>query len=563
MGKIDWNAYTSTDTPNAGRLWWGWGTVKGFLAARQASDEDYIFIPPTVDEISLRPSRLSPEKLPASIRKICSDNKFERLFHARGCDMIDINLNVHGKVEEPPDLIAFPENEQEIKDLLQFCSKTNISCVPFGGGTSVVQGVNTPSDKLGFLGVIVLDMCKMNKVLEIDEVSKCAKVQGGIYGPALEKHLKQHGNLTFRYFPQSFEFSTVGGWLATRGGGHFATFYQHVDDLVESLTIVTPVGVSKTRRLPGSGAGPSEYRMYLGSEGTLGVISEAWIRIRQRPTIRANATVVFDGDTSRDGFLLGAEAVRKISQSGVYPSNCRLVDGKEMVLMTQMTDYASSSVLILAFESDQRENLDTDMNHVLSLCRGLGGRVQNDGNVWTKSTKGGERNGVAGAWGKGFMAGGYIAAEAVLRGLLTNTFETAITWDKFPAFYKAVNSAVDALFEKQNNNGFGQFTCRFTHVYPDGPAPYFTFVSGGDISLNGEDNRITQWMEVKNAVTNVMIEYGATSTHHHAVGRLHRRHYDVENGKLYKQSLSALKTVHDPAWIMNPEVLLDHPKSSL
>mmetsp|Transcript_1624 Transcript_1624/g.2442 ORF Transcript_1624/g.2442 Transcript_1624/m.2442 type:complete len:479 (+) Transcript_1624:3-1439(+) len=478
--------------------------------------------------------------------------------------MIDINLNVQGKMEEPTDLVCFPETEHDILELLKYCSEENISCVPFGGGSSVVLGINPPSDSLGFRAVITLDMIKMNEILEIDEVSLCARVQGGVYGPTLEEHLKSHGNLTFRYFPQSFEFSTVGGWLATRGGGHFATLYQHVDDLVESLRIVTPVGVSETRRLPGSGAGPSETRMYLGSEGTLGVISEAWIRIRKRPTIRASATVIFNGKDSREAFLLGAEAVRSISQSGIYPANCRLVDGQEMVLMTKMQNYENTSVLLLGFESDQRENLDVDMNHVLGLCRKFGGKAENsrkDGK-WTKSSKGGERSGVAGAWGKGFMAGGYISSEAVLRGVLSNTFETAITWDKFPAFYKAINAAADEVMSGQNNNGLARFTCRFTHVYPDGPAPYFTAVTGGDISESC-DRRIEQWMQIKNAVMDVMIQFGATSTHHHAVGRLHRRHYDKENGALFKPSLSALKSVHDPKWILNPEVLLDHPKSKL
>ena len=154
------------------------------------------------------------------------------------------------------------------------------------------------------------------------------------------------------------------------------------------------------------------------------------------------------------------------------------------------------------------------------------------------------------------MAGGYTASEAVLRGVLTNTFETAITWDKLPAFYTEINLAADRVMSKQKNNGLFQFTCRFTHVYPDGPAPYFTAVCGGDIGEG--DKRIQQWLEIKNAVTDVMIKFGATSTHHHAVGRLHRRHYDVERGELFEKSLAALKDVHDPKWILNPNVLLNH-----
>src|SRR5207237_1656502 len=168
-------------------------------------------------------------------------------------------------------------------------------------------------------GAVSVDLGRLDRVLEVDEVSRAARIQGGASGPGLEEQLAEHG-LTLRHFPQSFQFSTLGGWIATRSGGHFATLYTHIDDLVESVRALTPSGVWESRRLPGSGAGVSPDRMLIGSEGTLGLITEAWVRVRARPSHRASAAVMFSD------FIAGAAAVRALSQSGLHPSNCRLID---------------------------------------------------------------------------------------------------------------------------------------------------------------------------------------------------------------------------------------------
>ena len=190
-----------------------------------------------------------------------------------------------------------------------------------GGGSSVVGGVE-PAVGDGFAGTISLDLKGLDRVLEVDRASRAARIQGGILGPALETVLKPH-DLTLRHFPQSFECSTLGGWIATRSGGHYATLYTHIDDFVEGLRVVTPTGLLETRRLPGSGAGPSPDRMLIGSEGILGVITEAWMRLQDRPTFRASASVSFDD------FAAGAAAARAIAQAGLFPANCRLLDPGE------------------------------------------------------------------------------------------------------------------------------------------------------------------------------------------------------------------------------------------
>jgi len=183
---------------------------------------------------------------------------------------------------EPPDWVAFPESEQAVIDLLDWCGSKNIAAIPFGGGSSVVGGVECNVGD-GYAGVVSIDLTRLNQVVEIDRVSRAARIQAGIYGPALEDALRPQG-LTLRHFPQSFEFSTLGGWLATRAGGHFATRYTHIDDFTESLRVVTPSGIIESRRLPGSGAGPSPDRLFLGSEGSFGIITEAWMRLQDRPS---------------------------------------------------------------------------------------------------------------------------------------------------------------------------------------------------------------------------------------------------------------------------------------
>src|SRR5206468_7120221 len=192
------------------------------------------------------------------------------------------------------------------------------------GGTSVVGGVEAalPGD---YAGVVCVDLKALDRVLEVDPVSQAARVQAGTLGPDLERQLSQHG-LTLRHFPQSFEFSTLGGWIATRSGGHFATLYTHIDDLVESVRALTPTGAWESRRLPGSGAGVSPDRLLIGSEGTIGVITEAWVRVRPRPRFRASAGVRFQS------FEAGAGAARSLSQSGLYPASCRLIDPAEAQL---------------------------------------------------------------------------------------------------------------------------------------------------------------------------------------------------------------------------------------
>jgi alkyldihydroxyacetonephosphate synthase len=332
-----------------------------------------------------------------------------------------------------------------------------------------------------------------------------------------------------RFFPQSFELSTLGGWIATRAGGHFATVWTHVDDLVESVRALTPGGAWESRRLPGSGAGPSPDRLLLGSEGILGVITEAWVRVQPKPEHRASRAVWFDG------FLRGAEAVRALAQSGLSPANCRLVDEREAGLTnTDPTHPGRRALLVLGFESTDHP-VDALLERGLAICREHGGEPDEP------------RGAGVGAWRDAFLRMPYVRDQLLCCGVLSDTFETAITWDRLPAFHAAVVGATRAALGEPC-----VVTCRFTHVYPDGPAPYFTVIAP---ARRGDE--VAQWEEMKRAASDAILAAGGTITHHHAVGRDHRPWYDLQRPEPFAAALRAAKAAIDPAGILNPGVLVD------
>jgi alkyldihydroxyacetonephosphate synthase len=362
----------------------------------------------------------------------------------------------------------------------------------------------------------------------VDATSRAARIQAGILGPAIEAALKPHG-FALRHYPQSFEFSTLGGWIATRSGGHFATLYTHIDDLVESLRTVTPAGVMESRRLPGSGAGPSPDRMMIGSEGALGVITEAWMRLQGRPRFRADAVFGFPD------FFAAARAVRAASQAGLYPSNLRVIDNAEAGAYG--VNAYEESLLVLAFESADHP-VDAWMARAIELMQDSGGRRHVD-----------EAAGLR--WRTAFIRMPYARELTVPMGVINDTFETAITWDRFESFHEAIRKATeDALVEATGRTGI--VSTRFTHVYPDGPAVYYTFNVRGDAG-----RLIEQWRLIKTRASDALIEAGGTITHHHAVGRDHMPWYRAQRPDLFGKAFAAAKSALDPAGIMNPGVLVD------
>jgi alkyldihydroxyacetonephosphate synthase len=544
------------------RKHWGWGYEDQQLSPEQlrasatALAEHLGFAPGDVEQpVALAAVRLAAPRIqaPSSLADICVEDVHARASHALGKSYSDVVRGFRGRFEHPPDLVLYPRDEVDLERVLEWCSSQRVAAIPFGGGTSVVGGV-TPQLPSSYNGAVSVDLRALDRVLDIDDVSRAACIQAGALGPQLEQQLGQRG-YTLRHFPQSFEYSTLGGWIATRAAGHFATLWTHIEDFVESVRAVTPAGVWESRRLPGSGAGVSPDRMLAGSEGALGVITSAWVRIQPRPTHRSSAGVRFAS------FLGGAECVRHISQAGLHPANCRLLDAGEAALT--MAGDGSHALLVLGFESADHP-VGEAMARALALCAEHGGVVAEGGggggdggggNRGGGDGGGGNRGGRGGdavsSWRDAFLGAPYVRDALVAMGVLAETFETAITWERFPAFHERVRAATELAVREVCGDG-GKVFCRFTHVYPDGPAPYFTVLAP---ARRGEE--LEQWAAIKRAASDAILAEGGTITHHHAVGRDHRPWYDRQRPEPFAVALRGAKLALDPAGIMNPGVLID------
>jgi alkyldihydroxyacetonephosphate synthase len=504
------------------RKHWGWGFEEEWSPSVEAAAglaEHLGFGSVELEapaRVELPPPRVeAPSGLP-----VAADDH-ARALHAHGASYGDVVRAFRGEFPFVPDFVARPSSESDLARVLEWCADASLAVTPYGGGTSVVGGVD-PRLGPGHAGAVSVDLGALDRVLELDDVSRAARVQAGASGPRLEEQLGERG-MTMRFFPQSFQHSTLGGWIATRAAGHFATGPTHVDDLVESVRAVTVSGeVWESRRLPASGAGPSPDRMLLGSEGTLAVITAAWVRVRPRPSARRSASVTFPS------FALGCDAVRAILQSGLRPANCRLVSAAEAAL----TFTGSSDVLLLGFEDDV-----SGFEPAVSLCVANGGQVREGG------------GGGSAAWRDAFLRAPYLRDTFVAMGVLSETFETAVTWDRLPDLVSSVHAAVlDAL------HGAGSVTCRLTHAYPDGAAPYFTVLAPAS-----RGSEVEQWAAIKAVASDAVLAAGGTITHHHAVGRDHRRWYDAQRPEPFASAWRAAKSALDPSGILNPGVLWDQP----
>jgi len=529
-----------------GLSYWGWGFERsaldegsrqklgmllstqmdvGRLSPRTPKPVETIELPPSRD-VSDAPIELSTEP-------------GDRARHTYGQAFRDVVRALEGDFSAAPDAVARPSDEAELIALLDWCDSRAMAVVPFGGGSSVVGGVEARF-RDDVPAAISLDLERLAGVKEVDVTSRAARIAAGTFGPDLEAALAVQG-LTLRHYPQSFERSTLGGWLATRAGGHFATLYTHIDDLLESMRVVTPRGILESRRLPASGAGPSPDRLMLGSEGSLGIITEAWMRLQARPKHKVSATVAFPD------FYAAAEAARLVAQAALYPTNCRVLDPNEA--MINGVGDGQRAFLLLAFEG-QDEPRQPWLDRAVGIAEAVGGVVAKGQAPQPRlDVVADEADDAAQRWRKMFLRAPYLRDGLVRLGAITETFETAVLWRDFPDFHRKVKeAATDAV---TRICGSGLVSSRLTHVYPDGAAPYFTVIApakpGGSVA---------QWDEIKAAVSEVLIAEGGTITHHHAVGRDHRAWAQRQRPTLFTAMLRAAKREVDPRGILNPGVLI-------
>jgi len=532
------------------RSFWHWGFEEDFPdpAAREALAQRARFLVPSLGEVReealpvLAAVRVRDVRLgvPPALAHRASSALHDRVMHAGGKGYRDVLRAFRGEFPCIPDVVLYPERDEDLAAAFELCAREGAALVPFGGGTSVTSGVTYDGQR----PIVCVDLGKMHQLRDVDAVSRLVRIEGGATGPGLEAQLAAHG-LSLRFYPQSFELSTLGGWIATRAGGHFATGYTHIDEMVAGLRMVSPSGPFETKVFPASGAGPDPNRFVIGSEGALGIITEATLRAFRRPTYRASATVFF-------AELAGAvDAARMVVQAGLQPSNCRVLDRNEALMSGVSADQCA---LLLGFESADHE-LGEWMDRALKLAVRQGGHAEP-----ARYTRGlsKRRNSIApkarglgtttDTWRASFLRGPYLQSALVPYSVMVDTFETACVWSRFEALDREVRAA---LAEAMAPWGGGMVSLRFSHVYPDGPAPYYTFGLRAD-----RGREIEQHMSIKRAVSDALARAGGTITHHHAVGRLHQEWYEAERPALFGDVLRAAKRVLDPASIMNPGVLV-------
>lgn len=483
-----------------------------------------------VEELDLRPSRV---RVPAALSSICSDETGVRALHTYGRAYADNVRRSRGQFPNPPDVVAMPTTPAEVEAVLEWCAETGVSCVPFGGGTSVAGGVLPPEGP-----TVTLQTRRMAKLLDLDPMSRTAHLQAGATGPEVESVLHGHGYRT-RFMPQSFLLSTLGGWMATRACGYRGVRRTRIDDIVEAVGAVTPVGRWDSRRLPASGTGPAHDRLLLGSEGTLAVFTDAWVRVEPLPRRRSIAVVHFA--TFEDG----ARCLRELAHAELEPWDCRLIDNVEA--LTSGVGTGERAALLLGFEGG--DAAVSDAERAVAICRDAGGDCP-DGAVHfdLEQRAPSPAEDPVEQWRQTFLRGPFIQDQLVRQSFIVETLETAATWDRFEEVRASVGDALrEAL---QEICGGGIVTCRVSHTYSDGAAPYFTIVAPG--RRGGEEQ---QWKEVKAAASEAIHRSGGTITHHHAVGRDHRAVYDREVPEPFRLAFAAAKQALDPTGTLNPGIL--------
>jgi len=486
---------------------------------------------PVAKAIKLTPGRV---EIPVALANWLSDKHNDRLLHALGRSFHDLARLRELTPLPAPDIVATPDSETALGRILEWADRERLAVIPFGGGSSVVGGV-TAEKFDAFNGCVSVDLQDMRGLVELDERSRVAEFRGGTLGPDVDAALKPQ-DLSLRYFPQSYFHSTVGGWVATRGAGHFSTLHAKIEDQVQALRVMLPDGrISETRPLPASSVGIDPNRLWCGSEGFLGIITSARLRIHPRPRYRETQGIVFAD------FDQALEAAREILQSGLWPAQLRMLDPLEHLQSRLMQGRsAEGALMILGFESGHLP-VDNAMQAALAITREHGGIPEvNDGNQGDSVSD----------WRQAFFRQPYLRDLLMDYGMILDTFETAVPWSRLPGFYHSVRDATQAAIDRIC--GHGIVMGRTTHAYPDGISLYFSF-----FALSRPGALTEQWYAIKAAASDAVMNGGGTISHHHAMGRDHKPWARQEIPLPFRDAIRAAKSSLDPNGIMNPGLWFD------
>jgi alkyldihydroxyacetonephosphate synthase len=496
--------------------------------------------PVPIETVALPDPRPVPEavRAAAEARGELLDDAESRIRRAAGRSYPDLIRLRTGKLELAPDAVIVPETAESVGAVLAACAEAGVAVVPYGGGSSVVGGLDALAGS--HAAVIALDTTKLREI-EIDRTSLTARLGPGLRGPEAEDGLRAL-DATLGHFPQSYEQATIGGYAATRSAGQASTGYGRFDDMVTAVELTTPSGVMGTRQVPHTAAGPSLRQLVLGSEGTLGVITDVTCRVHPAPEeSRYEGWVVPDFDA-------GVELFRGLAQHGEMPDVLRLSDEEE----TRVSLRLSGSEGLQKRALDAYLALRRRSEGCFVICGWEGEResVRRRRSVAHRRLRAAGAVGLGKAagssWRKARFEGPYLRDELLGLGVFVETLETAHTWSRLRELYERVGGALKRALGPQSI-----VMCHISHVYEDGASLYFTFLSR---ARRGEE--LEQWREAKTAACDAIVAAEGTITHHHAVGRDHAPYMQAEVGELGIEALAAVKERLDPAGIMNPGKLL-------
>ncbi len=484
---------------------------------------------------------VGPSRLPH--HPLISTDPEERLRHARGQSLPDWIAFRSGQIGTFPDGVAYPVSDEEVRILLDLARRTGLKVIPYGGGTSVVGHINPLP---GEAPILTIDLSHMNRLLSLDETSHLATFEAGVVGPEIEKQLYARG-YTLGHFPQSFEFSTLGGWIATRSSGQQSYHYGRIENLFAGGHVETPIGAIDFPTHPASAAGPDLKQIFLGSEGRLGVVTRATVRVQPAPEFEAFYGVFFPD------WAQGACAVRSIAQAGICVSMMRLSDAVETTTTLaqsgkddlvrwarhglRIAGYGSKPCLLIIGVTGTRRKALHARSEALDIIRAYKGLMTGPmiGNIWKKS--------------RFFSA--YVRNTLWESGYVSDTLETAVPWVNVLGTAQDLLADIRKGLESVNERVL--VFAHLSHVYHDGASVYITYLFR---RAKDPEETLHRYRTLKGAASRVIVTHGGTITHQHGIGLDHAEYLPAEKGPLGMRTLQTLTRLYDPDGMINPGKLL-------